>query len=549
MTTQAQYDQQMIDICDFMESKRRRLANGGICGSRKTTTTIRAIAKDIELHPEHKWIIAVPLHKIVDGPDNILDWCNRYGLDAEHIWGKQSKVDKELVYDNFEEEKCYDKGCGVCKEKDTCGFFNQGWEAQVLVCSHEFLSRIERFIGDWDNIRKKYMVSPIDQWYGLVVEEEPTSAWMKEIPISKQMEKYIELGTTHIIKDYWSKGTVYTFTDVTIKPIKKVKGIKLTMNERRLQNISIYGEDFKVHKHGKDLNMLFYHQKYLTPFYVKKIIFNCATTPAVHRDMIFKQENWKEIGIKEPITNPIISVGYHWGKTNTGNRIKYLRKFLHFLEASGKKVLLITKDFVQKDIGVNTDIVHYNSGRGFNNFNKPYDIIVVYGNYKLQPGPRLRRVQMGIQENTIDKLENAEVLQSINRFRPYSHKDTPVIMMTQHIEDYHSESWITVPDKILEVYSEYPYIHESNVDTKEIVEKYGRHSNTGLKEFVSFMRHHVFNLLSRDKQIVQSKIEGKNIDKIMKRFDISRGTVSKVFKNFLKENKISKYKKRIFELK
>jgi len=528
------FEQQIIDIDRFIGSRHKYLHNKGVTGSRKTTSTIDAISLDCHLNTNHHWVIAVPLHKIIEGEDNIMGWCDKYGLDAVHIYGKNH-------FPLFEEERCYLKGCSTCPHKESCEYLHQRWDAQILVCAYEIIPTLERFIGDYNPYHHYYNV---DEWYGIVIEEEPTRYWLDEINITPELRPYLNIGTETVIKDYWGKGTEYKFCDVTVNDFKPK-----TIQEKRLYDIGKYNENLKLHVF-RDKATLFSHKQYLIPPYFRKVIFNCATTPTSYRNKIFGVEHWVECGIKESISNPVIGIGYKWGREKTIERMDELKQFLSFFEANGKKILLITKQVVEETLDMDIDIVHYGSGRGFNDFNKPYDLIVVYGKYKLPPSERLKLIQLGIMEGEINNLENAEVLQSINRFRPYSHPDTPVILMTQEIADYNDETWTKVGDEILSAYNSFPYTHESQINKNDVTDLYSEYTYYGLDTFVKWVRRWVFKTLSRNQIILLMKISGKTYKQIAARADVSVSTVKRVIKDYLNKHdgKLPRSTKRILEL-
>jgi len=222
---------------------------------------------------------------------------------------------------------------------------------------------------------------------------------------------------------------------------------------------------------------------------------------------------------------------------------------VNFMTAQGKKILVITKQVIETSLSLkDVDVVHYGSARGFNNNSKNYDLVIVYGAWHLPPYERLKLIELGIMEGSIIELENAEIVQAVNRFRPILRPQIPIIMMTQSIAEYQEETWTTVPDKSLEYYSLYPVVCADDIvmrDTDFSVSCY-----VGYKSVVDWLQRWVFNILNRNQRIVQCRYEHKTIAQTASRCGCSTSTVKRVYKKVIElyGDKLHRYERKLFEL-
>jgi len=519
----------------MLSNTKMYLNNNGDCGTGKTTSTIEFIEFDIMRNPDHHWIIAVPLHKIVDGEGNILDMCQQNNINAAHIWGKNH-------FEHFDVHQCYFKGCKSCPHKLSCDYLSQRFHAQVIVIAYETLDSLKYKIGTMVHNHWE-----VEGWYGLVIEEEPSRYWFSEMEVTNLMP-FISLKSKDLTPIHYWGGIYNMYQSVEFTMEDKYQPIN--MAELQLKNMIKSYEGFKVHESNGRYTLIG-HKYSIKPSWVNKVIFNCATTPADFRDKIFNitsASTWKTIGIHKEFSNPCISIGSGWGiqaLTEEENKTN-IHDFVNFLSSMGKKILVVTKQKLVKEIE-NADVVYYGSSRGFNNNSKDYDLVIVYGAFHWNPLSRVKYTQMGIMESTISDLENAEVIQAVNRFRPILRPNIPVILMTQHIEGYGTEIWTQVPKKSLGHYCKNPVATTEEIVKDEDMDDYNHY---GYVNIVEWLQRYIFKVLDRNRMIIQCRMERISIKKTAARCRCSVSTVKKVMKKVITKygDKLPRFQRRLFEL-
>jgi len=402
------YEEHFTDLMSVIERDKNDLHNKSIPGLGKTTSTALYIAADIKINRAHRWIIAVPTHRLITGESNILSMFPD-SINIAHIKGKSK--DNEF----FTENRCYLEGCSKCDHYNQCPYINQNWNAQVIVCPYEMLYTLPIMIGihhrGW---------SEMTGWWGLVIEEEPSRAWFHSMNIKPELLPYIHMSDEQVIP-YW--GSDYRFFDhIEFKEFETDNIAKY-----RLFQFIKYYTDHHIHEHRGKFT-LFAHRRNMIPSWISYVILNCATTPDSFRRIMFGRTPFSTFVGKSPkMDNNILQIGVKWG-VKMGE--KYKNGMIDYLKnLSGKSVLMITKKKFEDDFRPYvTDIVHFGSSRGFNDYNNDYNLVVVYGGFHWKPLNRLMYMKLGVMDDIIGELEDAEVIQAVNRCRPYFHPDTPIIM-------------------------------------------------------------------------------------------------------------------------
>ena len=403
------------------------LHNMSIPGLGKTTATVEMIQLDLFHHPDHHWIIAAPQHRLIEGDDNILSMFSDT-VDVAHLKGKSR--------DNphFNEDQCYIEGCSKCPHRETCPYLNQGWKSQVLVCPYEMLYTIPSHVGIH---HRGY--SEMVGWWGLVFEEEPTRAWFNKLTLTAATIPYVNMEDEQNIP-YWG-GNYRFFDHITFNEFDVD-----TIPKYRLYQTMKYYTDFHVHEYQGQYT-LFCHRKNMVPHWASRVILNCATTPRAFREVMFGRTRFTEFkGDAPPLLNNILRIGQKWGVTMADKYKQGMYDYLAALEE--KDVFMITKQLLEPFFeDVVTDIAHFGSSRGFNDYNKEYDLVVVYGGFHWTPLSRLMFFKLGVMHDIIDVLEDAEVIQAVNRFRPYFHPNSPIIIASNYSVMEHDE-WSIIGQRV-----------------------------------------------------------------------------------------------------
>jgi len=387
------------------------------------------------LYPNENFIYIVPSHKIAE---SVKIELHKHGVqDIVHVKGKKqlaviNKLDEYTgEYYNVAEKLCkkpdgeeYYPGCKGCEHFGQCEWslqFDRASNSQVIITTIHNIQRL----GD----------------FRIVVYDE---SFDNQIIKTKFFNaKHINLSEKTIIKT--KSKHPFAFYD----KVELLESFKI--HDEETYFLSLFFESYKNIHAYKDLvkgsTYIYGELRVVKPFIYDKIIFCCATTT---NELMFnitdiKEEKWK---IYEPlyfnsnnIINPMIK--FSTKKTKYWSK-EYARKNLpivfgglkHLIVNKRFKLLVITKKDFVNDINryfPEADIVYYGNGRGYNDFNQHYDLVIVYGNYGMTDLNIMMLESLGFSNEIIRDMEKSEIYQCIHRCRPLLHPDIPFLVMT----DYH----------------------------------------------------------------------------------------------------------------
>ena len=508
-------DEIRLDInMEMISANFRNICNDSDPGYGKTYATIKFCQRDVHHNAEHHWIIAVPTIKLAE--DLSVDY------DIPVIYGKEKALQDGPI--TFSNTQCYLDGCSKCDDRDECAYQHQPWEAPILLMAYETVQTMPTHIGVYDYTLGRFEV---EGWYGLVVEEEPMRYWYGE----RDITEFVNDGT--IILDDAFEQTVwnnlsYKFYHSVIVHDGMLDATAHLSDYLLLSFLKGYS-GLEAHEYknrdGETRFTLIGHKNYMKPAWVERVVYNDATMVKNQRDVIFgPYMGWVGISKKNTITNPICRFGYRWGETNTGNNIEHLITMVNEFHKLGKKCLIITKKALKKDI-LHADIVHYGNSRGFNSNFKEYDLVIVFGSFYWPPEAIAKHGRLGIGEDVIHEIEEAEIIQAVNRFRPALQPDIPIILMTQDIK---YESDIVVMPSVLKVWAEYPLTESHRVG--KLIDGQ-RKLYYSYKQFVSWVQQHVMHILTDEDKAINFLKEGMKVKDIIKHLGLSRSTVYRLKKS------------------
>jgi len=480
--------------------------NNSSPGLGKTYGTMEYVSESVEVNnalikktgkgERKRWLIIAPQHKLIEGEGNILDMLKG---DVAHLKGKNH------FPEFFDEDRCYLEGCGKCKHVLQCGYKRQHWNADIVVCPYEMLYVVDR-----------------SQFHGLVIEEDPSRIVFKSMVVNP------DYFTLEQPKKVEYLNTEYTFYNVKSINIDN----PTTINEWRIWQFKIY-DDIFINEYKGVYYLHGYNPINLYNSF-NKVIFNCATTPRSYEQYIFNRTLTSVITEDEhELQNPIISITGSWNKATTESNILPMQQMLLNiklqLQLNNKdgNIFMVTKKKFEPNFEDYCDIVHYGSGRGFNTFNKEYDLAIIYGGFYRRPIDRLILMQFGVKESTILKLESSEVIQCMHRCRPFINESTPFLLLTNRI--YENSIWSTVPKKTLKTYANYPLPNENEISGTKLIKDYGLSRNTayGLNTFVRWLRTFVFLQPTNNERIKSYRV-GHTTKETAKFFNISTKTVQRI---------------------
>jgi hypothetical protein len=299
---EAEADDRFIDqyfqIDFFLESESQGTAflrNAGNCGTGKTTATIDAIVRDVEIHKDdnrpHQWFIAIPRHRQVEGQDQIEDLLRRaYShIIFSHIRGKDAFC--------VNKDQLYHQKCQLCQNYSNCGYFSQQWDGEIVIIPIELL---------------KNTLFQSNRQQNLWFDESPERIWIKQIPVDDG--SILTLNNRMVIENYCGKDTSYLFyTDVKLNHqfrINSPKDYFLWLFFRQYTNIEAHEYNGRYTLIGRKSQMI--------PTFFHKVVFTCATTPVDMEKLMFgsiPDLSRQQIGITFPLQNPNLAIGRGWSKT------------------------------------------------------------------------------------------------------------------------------------------------------------------------------------------------------------------------------------------
>jgi len=385
------------------------------------------------LYPNFNYLYIVPTHKLAG---NIKHDMDAFGIRYMHVKGKKHSVirlnplgdDTVVPLCERPERDMYYPGCKGCAYKDACEYnqqFKDANRSQVVITTIHNINRFEK--------------SRI-----VIFDESFDSAMTDKLWIDPEIRNEL----------------VFLETNVT----------KCGANNFQFYDSVILQEDFEVHdKNTYFLNLffssntnihgiltaegftIFGRRKVVMPENFRKIIFNCATTsnelmfnicenPLLYDECEYGWKIYEPLHFKSnELQNPVLKFNTGRNTTWSKNYSKFALKqtFSIFRKwCKPMRLLIITKkSFVDdiKEYFPEADFVWYGNSRGFNDYNKEYDLILVYGNYGMTPVERVKLDKLGFDEETVNLMEKSEILQSIHRGRPILHPMVPIALFT-HIK-------------------------------------------------------------------------------------------------------------------
>lgn len=476
-------------------------------GLGKTFTLLKYINQHpLSLYPNAKFTIIIPNHDMILGDGGMKESLDEHNIDWVHIKGKKRThevEDWDLKKDCLVIRKrrlCkrksgeeYHPGCPNCPHmapnlyNRTCGYWQQFWHLenkQVIVTTVHNVGR-----SDLPKDRCLVFEESFDQQI-IMTRPLPSEKYVKHITFE---------GNSFEKAGYNKTFTFYNEVELSEDfEVKDEEGHFLLQFFKTSKNI----QAVKTTKKGKPITLLFGWRDVDISQY-DKILFNCATTPidlmkyitntgagtndkddaiifdAIYHWDIFESDNFKIDEVK----NPFIKFTRNWSKKYSENSIpEVFGKINGWVE--DKKLLVITKlDFINKNKDSNkciktylpnADYVHYNAGRGFNKFNKDYDLVIMYGRFGFTPLNRLMLKKIGLTKEMIDQMEWSEMMQCIHRCRLLLHPDTPIMLFSDKnlFKNEKTVSW----NRWIDYYNHYDFEYDGQ-SLRDINKKLGYNSH------------------------------------------------------------------------
>jgi len=415
-----------------------------------------ATARLPSLYPNRKFIFIIPSHTLAR---TVMDHLDEFGTEYVHVIGKAKRLENEFK-EVIREKPCwrtsgeeYFPGCSTCpyniyKECDWHKQFEAADHAQVVITTH-------------------HQVSRCGEGRVVIYDESPETMVMNTFTLPTYFFPSISLGSKFKEK---AGARTYTFYDeVELDEDFEVESVE----SYELKMFFMHNKNIKCSINGKDF-VLFGETKTFLPDNFDKLIFTCATTDNAVASRLFNVPTieglppdlfWTTYDPKTFDTNKIKNFilkfkGGRSNKSKSGWSKQYSQKLLnyvftiisHWFQTSD--VLVITKKAFEPEIRgylPQASVVHYGDGRGINDYNRKFDLILIYGRFELTPLDFIRMGILEFDEKIVKQMEISEMLQCLHRGRPITHPKTPVIAMTDSnlleteevvslraLEDYHN---------------------------------------------------------------------------------------------------------------
>jgi hypothetical protein len=473
---------------------------------------------------EERWIIAVPIHKLAESDDpeanSIMQMFAKYHEEPAHLFGKNHFTVENGGH--FSRYQCYVQGCSECEHKLECPYRNQEWDAQIVICAYELLEAIPTFVGKYNKDVHSYVI-PDNVIYNLVFEEDPSRIWYKQMELTPELMQYVHMADEDIVNYWGSNYKFYRHVDFTTFKVDSYDKWQLYQLQRQCENSS-----FQIHEFNEQFT-LFGRKEYMKPYWVQHVVLNCATTTTAVREIIFHNINFREIKMKTPpISNPIIRIGYKWGVEMGKKYLEGMKALCATLSPSKKVMMMTKKDFEPELKPVVTDIGHFGAARGINNFDKEYDVAIIYGGFHYDPLSRLKYMRIGLLDDKLNQMEDAEVIQAFHRVRPHLHPSTPFIICS---------NWNLMENK------EWTIITQAVLD----LEERGEHTEHQKQTLQLWISRWVEHELTTNQKIIQCRLDQLTIIETATRCQVGITKVKEVFKIF-KEKYADQLSRHIVEL-
>ena len=424
-----------------------------------------AMLEYIRDRPFNNYIIIVLDHQMVEGKDGIKEFLdhNIGSTNWVHIKGKTQYADIHEwdLIDNMpiirREKMCekengteYYPGCSDCPHASskTCNYWIQYQELyhkRVIVTTIESISRLpdNRFIFFDESFDTKILKKPNRllnqemQQYFIFTEPKVEKIMAHDYTFYNHVELRDDFEVTSVEK-YFIKAFM-DYTDMIQARTTEIEGKLLLFGRMRIE----------------------------LPDY-RKMIFNCATTPAELMINItdtaflnFMGEPWYFYNCKyfksDVVKNDVLRFTRNWTKQYSFDNIPIIFKFFAQSFITRNVLVITKKSFISPEYHLTgetskrktkkyiddflpgADYVWFGL-RGTNKFNKIYDIVIIYGRYGLTPIDNRCLERIGIDKDMITLMDRSAMLQAVHRFRPLLHPQVPMIVMSDKSLSFETEA-------------------------------------------------------------------------------------------------------------
>lgn len=522
--TQTAIEQIRYDMKEaLMLAGTRNVCNGSDPGYSKTYSTVKRLEWDVRQNPEHHWIVGVPTIKLAE------DMARDYNLPV--IYGKEKAITRDPDSPvEFSTEQCYLTNCSKCGNKEVCPYWDQAFNAPIIVTAYESIPTLPIHIGRYNHVDRFFEV---DGWYGLVFEEDPMRYWYGELDITEFIANRIIGIDDKIEQAVWTNLTYTFYHNVTIivnriKPTEHLSHYHLQHFIKTYHGLEVF---HYVTKEGENRYTLIGSREHMKPYWINQVIYNDATFIPSQRNVMFGNKmHWKDISIHNELKNPICRLGYRWGRTTQENHTEELLSLLEYFNTINKKILVVTKQTIEETISEipNVDVVHYGNSRGFNSNFKAYDLVIVYGAFYWDPSSIAKYTRLGMNESIIHEIEIGEIIQAVNRFRPALQPNIPILLMTQEIE--YKCDMVLMP-KVLEYWVRHPLTNAKSIKINQKSSQ--RKLLFHYKRFTAWLQKHLFHEPTEEERVIDFLKEGKTVKEITQLTGYSRSNIYKIKKGVI----------------
>jgi len=400
-----------------------------------------ATARLPSLFPDKKFIYIVPNHDLAR---TVMDHLDGFGTKYVHVLGKAKQI-LNVFKEVIREKPChrtggdeYFPGCSTCNYNadKSCEWhkqFEAAARSQVIITTYHQVCRCgEGRIVIYDESPETL----VSNSYVLPTHFFPSVSFGSKFKKKAGANTYTFYGSVELDEDFEIETKDCYYLDLFFKSNTNIK-------------CCVNGKTF----------VLFGRTKTFLPEQYDKLIFTCATTDETVASTIFNIPMplpdvpdlfWHTYEPKAFKTNKIknrilkIYGGRSkrgtggWGKNYSERSLPYVFKMFSGWFSSHDVLVITKKDFEPKikKYLPQADVVYYGKGRGINDFNRAYDLILIYGRFGLRPLDFAIMDELGFNEQTVRDMEISEMLQCLHRGRPVTHPKTPIMVMSDsHLLD------------------------------------------------------------------------------------------------------------------
>jgi hypothetical protein len=459
-------------LLDFINSNKRLFRIKVICGWGKSYVIANLMA-----NTDQKYIYCTVDHRACE---NFCVELIKHGIDHTHFWGKKNEKNPLCA----EPRHAYYPGCiiegrsiggyihtpngnSICPQRDACLYHRQDRTKRVLVTTFEDLELLfdEARIVILDESPEKLLIRSMRTTQPQVRTAQEDHLLIgtefDEIPASKPATKVYPDPTRYNHPSWDNTVDVNAQWSAFERGMMYIHDIPL-QGEHSYVYYPRLSINFEVHNEETHMLANFFNttvnqsgiprefgyidcygrSRYIIPPLTRKVIFSCATTPIpLHEEMLGVADESYICDLA--IENPIIRVAYTWTKSFALDHLEWFKNLVLYLKNDGKRVFIATKkEFAVGKEGTDKtpeagsfkalgfDTAWFGYGRGFNDFNKEYDYIFVYGSYHYPPDVVKINELCGITRELSEQMCESDVTQTLMRARMFMHPKTPVILMT-----------------------------------------------------------------------------------------------------------------------